>query len=945
MQRRPRSADLVGRASELATLPQFLDAVAHGPAGLVLQGDAGIGKTALWAAGVGLAAERDYRVLSCRPAEAETSLPFAALGDLLDEVPRGALEALPRPQRRAVDVAMLRADSRGPAVERRAVSLAVLGILRRLAEEAPCIVAVDDVQWLDPPSAAALGFALRRLETERVGLLATRRGRGSDSLSGLERGLSPDQVQRLEIGPLDRNSLGLLLIERLRVPLARAALLQLHRISAGNPFLALEIARALERRELTLGPGQPFPVPQNLRELVRDRLDQLPPAAYETVLVVAALPHPTVQRVEAATARNVRDGDALGQALAAGIIELEGERIRFTHPLLASIIYSEASPAHRRALHARLAALAPEVEEKAGHLALTTVGPSEEIASVLDSAALSALHRGAPEAAAEFSEQALGLTSADNRSGCRRRSLAAAEQRFAAGDTPAARSLFAKVVDLSAPGPERAHALTRLASIQGWEHDMGAAIASLTEARREAAGHPGLLATIEEGYGAQIHLQGNEAGAAVHLRRAVEFADAAGDKRRAATALAPLALYEARLGNATAHAHLSRALELQEWLEDVHIVCRPAYVLGLLRLGDGNLDGAREAWLSEYRRALDRGDESSLPVLLEHLSVVERRAGNWELAEQYARQSYDIAVRDGLQPVYHSTAWALILALRGHVETARRIAAEGVGLADHAGLGPTYGGHRAVLGFIELSLGDPLSAVGHLEPLSAPLTSDVSESGWFRSLADEVEARVALGEFDRAATLVERLEERRIVLLDHTWARAAAARCRGLVLAASGDEEGAVEAFALAVAEHEHLPEPFELARTLLGRGRAERRFKRRRASRDSLTRARDLFTGLGAPLWMARTDEELSRIGGRAPRGQGLTSTEERIAELAGAGLTNREIAAELFLSVNTVQAYLKRIYRELGIRSRTELARKMPPNRPSKSTDSGVSGSTLPS
>jgi hypothetical protein len=293
----------------------------------VLQGDAGIGKTALWAAGVGLAAEREFRVLSCRPAEAETSLPFAALGDLLDEVPQDALEALPGPQRRAVDVAMLRADSRGPAIERRAVSLAVLGILRGLAEEAPLIVAIDDVQWLDPPSAATLGFALRRLETERVGLLATRRGRGSDSLSGLERGLSPDQVQQLEIGPLDRNSLGLLVIERLRLPLPRAALLQVHRISAGNPFLALEIAGALERRELTLGPGQPFPVPQNLRELVRDRLDQLPPAAYETVLVVAALPHPTVERVEAATASK-EDGDALGQALAAGIIELEGDRMR-----------------------------------------------------------------------------------------------------------------------------------------------------------------------------------------------------------------------------------------------------------------------------------------------------------------------------------------------------------------------------------------------------------------------------------------------------------------------------------------------------------------------------------------------------------------------------------------------------------------------------------------
>jgi DNA-binding CsgD family transcriptional regulator len=326
--------------------------------------------------------------------------------------------------------------------------------------------------------------------------------------------------------------------------------------------------------------------------------------------------------------------------------------------------------------------------------------------------------------------------------------------------------------------------------------------------------------------------------------------------------------------------------------------------------------------------------------VLEHLSLVERRAGNWELAEQHARQSYEIAVRDGLQPVYHSTDWALILAMRGEIDTARRLAAQDVALADDAGLGPTYGGHRAVLGFVELSVGDPTAAIAHLEPLSASLTSRVRESGWFRSLADEVEARLALGELERASTLVQRLEERRIVLIDHTWARAAAARCRGLVLAASGDEAGAFDAFTRALAEHEQLPEPFELARTLLGRGRAERRFKRRRASRESLTRARELFDGLGAPLWVARTDEELSRIGGRAPRGRGLTSTEERIAELAAAGLTNREIAAACYLSANTVQAYLKRIYRELGIRSRTELARQFAPGGGAKSTDSGVSG-----
>jgi DNA-binding NarL/FixJ family response regulator len=253
-------------------------------------------------------------------------------------------------------------------------------------------------------------------------------------------------------------------------------------------------------------------------------------------------------------------------------------------------------------------------------------------------------------------------------------------------------------------------------------------------------------------------------------------------------------------------------------------------------------------------------------------------------------------------------------------------------LADAAGIGPIFGGHRAVLGFIALSSDDAKSCAEVLQPLSALLTPEIPENGWFRFVADEIEARLALGHVDRARALVERLAERRGTLLDRAWARAATERCRALVLAAEGDEAGAAEAFDLARREHERAHEPFEFARTLLAQGRAERRFKRRRASREHLTAARALFVRLGSPLWVARTDEELRRIGGRAPRRAGLTSTEARIAELAAQGLTNREIAAALFLSVNTVQAYLKRIYRELGVRSRTELARKFPPGESSK-------------
>ncbi|MFY9577853.1 MAG: AAA family ATPase, partial [Gaiellaceae bacterium] len=557
--------EVVGRSTELAAFPPFLDAVANGPAALVLEGDAGIGKTALWIAGATLGKERGYQVFSCRSAEAETQLPFTGLGDLFGTIREHALAALPEPQRRALEKALLRASWEGPAIERRAVSLAVLAVLRGLEEESPVILALDDLQWLDSPSASALQFALRRLETERIGLLATRRGRGDEIPSALAQAIPTDLLRRLEVGPLDRDSLGRLLRERLRVPLSRLALVQIHRVSAGNPFLALEIARALERREVKLTPGEPFPVPQSLRELVRDRLEQLPHSAREAGLVVAALALPTAERVKAAARDRAADADGLDQALAAGIVEIERERIRFTHPLLGSIIYSEAPASRRRELHARLAALTTDVDERAGHLAVATAGPDTEVAAILDAAALRALSRGAPEGAADFSEQALRLTPPNDRGDRRRRMLDAAEFRFEAGDVQAARTFFVAAIEISSAGPERARALARFGSIQVLGHDLTGGLETYEQARREAGDEPALLAGIEADLGWLCHFRGDRIGASTHLRRASELAEEVDDAERLVHALVGLALSEGRGGNDEGYALIQRAFELERW--------------------------------------------------------------------------------------------------------------------------------------------------------------------------------------------------------------------------------------------------------------------------------------------------------------------------------------------------------------------------------------------
>jgi DNA-binding CsgD family transcriptional regulator len=234
-------------------------------------------------------------------------------------------------------------------------------------------------------------------------------------------------------------------------------------------------------------------------------------------------------------------------------------------------------------------------------------------------------------------------------------------------------------------------------------------------------------------------------------------------------------------------------------------------------------------------------------------------------------------------------------------------------------------GARSALGFLELSLGNPAGAQAWLAP-AIEITDgmDLREPGAFTFVPDEVEALVALGELEPAKALTERLEDQG-KSLDRPLALATSARCRGLITAALGDLPGAARHLERSLEEHERLPQPFELARSLLVAGEVERRMKKKRSARDALDRALRVFEELGAPLWVEKTLAELTRIGGRAPAQADLTPTEALVAKLVAEGRTNREVGDALFISVHTVEANLKRIYRKLQVRSRTELARKL--------------------
>ena len=363
--------EVIGRDHELHSIEAFLERINDGPVALVLSGEAGIGKTILWEAGVEQATERFGRVLSHRSVEAEALLSFAGLSDLLAPVFDDVAPALAPLRRRALEVALLLAEPGAESSDPRAIGLALLDVLRVLAEESPVVVALDDVQWLDTSSAAVLQIALRRLRDERVGLLATLRKLPEIAAPfELESSFSDEHLERLWLGPLSLGALHRLLRERLGLELTRPELARVLETSAGNPFFALELGRELVRTNERPAAGRALRVPASLRELLGGRLGRLPAETIGVLLHAAALARPTVDLIAAAHGDREEALDALDTAVREGVVEADDSLVRFAHPLLASICLEQAPLARRRAVHRVLARAVSDAEERARHLAL-----------------------------------------------------------------------------------------------------------------------------------------------------------------------------------------------------------------------------------------------------------------------------------------------------------------------------------------------------------------------------------------------------------------------------------------------------------------------------------------------------------------------------------------------------------------------------------------------
>jgi DNA-binding CsgD family transcriptional regulator len=922
-------ASIVGRDAELGAIERLLEGSTGSPALLELEGAPGMGKTTVWEEGCRRAREAGRTVLAARGAGAEVRLGYAALADLLADLDDATLAALPTPQRRALEAALLRGDTPGPPGDPRAVATALRSVLEALAAAGPVLLALDDLQWLDPSSADALRFAVRRLTGPVAVLLARREpdpGAGLDpgapSAPGLPGLASPapppapfelrgsGAAERLVLAPLPPAAIEALLRARAG-SLSRTASRRIAEVAAGNPFIALELARTVDPSALAI----PTELPAGLRELVDARLGVLDPPDRHVVLHAAMLTRPTVALVEAA----LEDADvpaALAAAEGGAILRLDGARIAFSHPLLATGAYAAATGPERREAHRRIAGVTSG-EERARHLALASLTAEPDVIAALDAAAAAARERGASSDAAQLLELALRLGAADPE-----RRQEAAERHLDAGDVARARELLEGLVEEQPPGGTRARALAALGTVHRLDDDLHGSRAFLERAAAEAE-DPGLSLAVSLEL-AFTCTQAADLGAGLpHADRAVVEAEALGAPGLLAPALAVRTMIHFLVGEGVDEDSLRRSLELEDPDARTPGVLRPTFIAGLVMAWTGRHEEAHEKIgrvRAEYR---ERGAESDIVMMTMHLGTLACARGDTEFGRALIEETIERADQLG-SPSSRAIALANqveVAAWVGEVGTARRAAAEALTLAEQIRSPVSEMFTRAALGRLELSLGDHAAAAAELLPgARMAIAIGSGDPDTLPLIPDSLEALTALGRVEEA-TPVQAFQRRRADEIGRSTLLAVAARGDGQLAAAAGDLDAAEEALHRALDEHERLPLRFEVARTLLALGQVQRRRRRRAAARESLGRARELFEALGAVLWAARAAGELERIDTARSGDAGLTAAEERAAVLAAGGLTNREVAAELFVSPKTVEATLSRVYRKLGIRSRAEL------------------------
>lgn len=904
----PGGAWLIGRESELERIGDFVSSDLPARA-LLFTGAPGIGKTALWEAGVELAGQRGFRVLTARPNEAEALHSFAGLFDLLESVGAGTLAELPGPQRRALEVALLRSDPEDTAPDPFAIAAGLLGVLRHLAASTALLVAIDDLQWLDPASAGALAFAARRLDTPQGRFLFARR---AGDPAEVEAALSPDGLRRLDVRPLSVEGTYRLLAQRLGLTLAPRPLQRLFAATHGIPLLVLEMGQILASRGTQFFDAD-MPIADLSANPFETRVKGLDQSAREALLAVALSGQLNRQVLE-----SIARAAATENLVAAGLLIIDGGRVRLSHPLLAAAVRKTSGAADRRALHRQLAASAQDETLRARHLALAATGTDARLAGVIAAAADRALRRGAAHDAVDLAEHSVRLTpptAADRPD----RLLALADYMLMVGEPVRVRELLAPQIGDFPPGATRARAHLLLADAGTlFEHQDHLELA-LEESKQE----PELRAIA---LGAKAVLLST-----ILLERIAEAQTCAEQARTLATSCG--AAVERQVLQALAWVRVMRGMSLDDLVGlpvdqespglyentiDRQIAIRLAF--------RGQVDQARQVFRSLQKLADERGEARFRAAIQLQQCEVELRAGDVRECARLVDQRHLWAALDDLH-VSFARCQALMATVRGDPHDAERWAASAavMAAASQDDPGPRWDelearrarGVAALLAHQPEQAADALGAVWeHTQ------REGITDPGAFPAAPDLVEALIALGRLTEAAAVTQTLRE----LSEsqrHPWGLATADRCTAAVTLASGYDEAAADQLEAAAAALGDLGLAFDRARSLLWLGRAARRVRKRSVARDHLEAATTAFAELGCDGWAEHARAEMARLGARrGPRTSELTAAEQRVATLAAEGLSNKQIAAQLFIAVHTVEVHLARVYAKLDVRSRTQLA-----------------------
>jgi DNA-binding CsgD family transcriptional regulator len=915
---------IVGRDPAIAEINRLLSRARDGTSALLIVGEPGIGKTTIFREAMRLGEEAGFAVLSCRPAVSESVFALAAVADIVRNIPAAQWTTLPAPQRRALEVALHLAEPGDDRIEQSALAAGVHSLVAGTAADRPVLLGMDDVQWLDNGSVAVLAFVIRRIGPQRIAVLATQRS-GEKAAIDLDALLPGTAVSRVHLQSLSLGAVGRLLAERFDPPPPRSSVVRIHEASQGNPLYAIELACLLADRG-PLHAGEPLPVPIDIRAVVGERVGSLPKPTRDLLLAAALLAQPRMTILESIF--GARTTASFHVAERAGIAWLDGGAVKFSHPLHAAAVIDGARPDERRHMHQRLADRIDDIEERAQHLALATETTGGATAQLVEAGAEAAARRGNLHAAADLFERSRTLTPGDDGATARRRGLRAAELHEHAGDRVRSRALLEELLTEPLEREQHGAALLLLGELHVAEEDLAGAEAALIEALSFAdAVRSRATIRLVLCYVGTLRLDFVQS--ARWAQEALDDLLDGDDDALMAEALARSAMCDFIAGFGVDWDKLDRALRLDDPERMTLPGLGAAGVVGLVMMYAGRHAESRTIMASVRQRLSDRGDEAELATAMVWSAFLETRAGNFGAAAEaadaaiaYARlTSNDAMGRLALA----QRAW--VDAHTGDLNNARRRAAAalpppGVGIGQ---IGIFLASTNAL---VASTLGDHLAAWHACrESMEVVEQRGVGEPAPLLFLPDAAEALIGLGELDRADRLIEGFA-RRGRELDRVWAIATAARCRGLLLAARGDLDGALTALEGALAEHDRIDMPFERARTLFVKGTVHRRARQRAQAKQALERAGAEFQRLGARLWAERSAEELDRIGRHQPTAaDGLTPAERRAAELARAGRSNKEIAQALFVSIHTVEVHLSHAYQKLGVSSRSQLAQRLAP------------------